>query len=553
MNLEPVLSQFTVEDLEDANMALIHRDGLPRFREDEEVKPEDDDSTIMIQDDLLQVEDMGEWLDDAEASVERVSIQLSEEAPVEIVEVSSPEKRSRRALAVLEVTETQKTEEEKLADECRGAEVCAVMMEVLGLEDDGELKMTKEARANLVHKNKVTDRTYNKYLQDYMDYCQNENGNGLTCETSLCNYFTYLADRQYSGGSLWSIYSALNYTCQVKHGRTFSHMMSLKLIIKNLTKEYVANKANVFTAKDLTNLFETDLLDVNDPQDLEMIVGFLLCLFGLLRSSEILALTCRDVLGYFYVTDDDEPWEVSFDHRSKTRKTGFKYLMPAKYRHFFDKYVSQMKPGFEGDSRFLKNWNVKAGSRVQNLGCKKVNGWAKNMARRLGYSEEQLKNFTSHAGRRTAGTVLADGGVDMINLKRMGRWSSDKCVEGYIADGRPLKKQRMTTISNAMTEKKKLTVDKPIQEYTIHLENPDVDPKIITVADAEEITPVIVPHPEAQNLALPAVPAVSNGMGENKAPSPDFNALMALAMSRNGNGNPIINFYFGNQDGANKS
>ena len=35
MNLEPVLSQFLVEDLEDSNMAAIHQNGLPRFRENE--------------------------------------------------------------------------------------------------------------------------------------------------------------------------------------------------------------------------------------------------------------------------------------------------------------------------------------------------------------------------------------------------------------------------------------------------------------------------------------------------------------------------------------
>ena len=68
-------------------------------------------------------------------------------------------------------------------------------------------------------------------------------------------------------------------------------MVSLKLIIHNLTKYYVAKKANVFTAVDLQKLFELDLLDVNDPLDLDMIVGFLLCLFGILRSSQILALT----------------------------------------------------------------------------------------------------------------------------------------------------------------------------------------------------------------------------------------------------------------------
>ena len=55
-------------------------------------------------------------------------------------------------------------------------------MEVLGLDDIGELKLAKDAKANLAQNNQVTDRAYNNYLQDYMDYCHNEQGNGLTCE-----------------------------------------------------------------------------------------------------------------------------------------------------------------------------------------------------------------------------------------------------------------------------------------------------------------------------------------------------------------------------------
>ena len=90
MNLEPVLSQFSVEDLEDSNMAAIHRNGLPRFRENEnnddfyaEIPPlleddasdDSDDSTVILDGDDVQAEDMGEWLADAEADVEKLSTQ----------------------------------------------------------------------------------------------------------------------------------------------------------------------------------------------------------------------------------------------------------------------------------------------------------------------------------------------------------------------------------------------------------------------------------------------------------------------------------------------
>ena len=46
---------------------------------------------------------------------------------------------------------------------------------------------------------------------------------------------------------------------------------------------------------------------------------------------------------------------------------------------------------------------------------------------------------------------MADGGIDMVNLKRMGRWSSDKCVEGYLANSSSLKRSRMMAIERTIS------------------------------------------------------------------------------------------------------
>ena len=48
-------------------------------------------------------------------------------------------------------------------------------------------------------------------------------------------------------------------------------------------------------------------------------------------------------------------------------------------------------------------------------------------------------DYSSHSFRRTGATILADAGIDMINLKRMGLWKIDLCVEGYLANSKYIK------------------------------------------------------------------------------------------------------------------
>ena len=87
---------------------------------------------------------------------------------------------------------------------------------------------------------------------------------------------------------------------------------------------------------------------------------------------------------------------------------------------------------------------------MQNTGLKKVEKWSKDLAKMLGYPDFNL--FTSHAFRRTAATLLVDSGIDMINLKRMGRWKSDACVEGYLAASVHLKRKRAEGITSEIDD-----------------------------------------------------------------------------------------------------
>ena len=145
----------------------------------------------------------------------------------------------------------------------------------------------------------------------------------------------------------------------------------------------------------------------------------------------------------------NNPFEIQFPYDTKTYKGSFKFDIPGKYRDTFWKYFRQIKSGAPRDSRFLKNYNHKAKKRYQNLGFNKLDSmphmWGELVCPK---NKDFINGLSSYSFRRTAATILADYGVDMVNLKRMGRWKSDICVEGYLANSKVVKKGRIQNLEN---------------------------------------------------------------------------------------------------------
>jgi integrase len=63
--------------------------------------------------------------------------------------------------------------------------------------------------------------------------------------------------------------------------------------------------------------------------------------------------------------------------------------------------------------------------------------------------------FTGHALRRTAATLLANTGIDKLSLKRFGGWKSDSVCEGYIAESMDHKRKLAEAITAQPPKKNK--------------------------------------------------------------------------------------------------
>lgn len=94
------------------------------------------------------------------------------------------------------------------------------------------------------------------------------------------------------------------------------------------------------------------------------------------------------------------------------------------------KYM-ELRPSHTPHSRiFVRYYNGKC--TIQPVGKNTFSSLPAEIARYLKLESPQL--YTGHCFRRTSASLLADSGVDLLNIKRHGGWKSNTVAESYIED-----------------------------------------------------------------------------------------------------------------------
>ena len=75
-----------------------------------------------------------------------------------------------------------------------------------------------------------------------------------------------------------------------------------------------------------------------------------------------------------------------------------------------------------------------------------------------------VTTYTSHTWLQPAATNLAGAGVSFINLKRYGQWILDSVVEGYIANSKPLRDERLHRLMQSDMRLKNMTEEERVIE-----------------------------------------------------------------------------------------
>ena len=300
----------------------------------------------------------------------------------------------------------------------------------------------KLIEAHQKEKNPKVHKMYAGYQKKWFNFMKKYNMVEPKDEEALISFFFEMKEK-YAVSTLWVIYSCINSWYIEKLGFDLKIYIKLRRTLKNFSSHYVAKKSNVFSQQEIHNIVTIWQKHGNDAE-YSYGIAILLLYYGLLRIQDVEKITKDDVK----YNEKDDVYEVHFMYKRKRLNAGLIYIIPQVYTTYMRDYINQIGT-VAGDTeeeakarKFLRNMNTKQGKRLNNMGVNNIRSIARKAATQLGYDAELSKKFTGHAWRRSAATNLADEGVTLTNLKRHGQWQSEKVVEGYMANSKPLREER---------------------------------------------------------------------------------------------------------------
>lgn len=114
------------------------------------------------------------------------------------------------------------------------------------------------------------------------------------------------------------------------------------------------------------------------------------------------------------------------------------------FLEIFWKYASLRPQRVDSRRFFLKYYNGRCFNQV--VGKNTIGSFPFKIASYL--KKENPKSFTGHSFRRTSATLLANKGVDVLALKKHGRWKLSSVAESYVEESLENKIQFADNISH---------------------------------------------------------------------------------------------------------
>lgn len=257
--------------------------------------------------------------------------------------------------------------------------------------------------------------------------------------------------KDYAASSLWTYFSMLNNYFKLTKNVKLNDSPLIIDFLKRKEKGHVVKKSAVFDSDNIKTFLEKA-----DSSWLMEKAAVVTAVSGLMRISELISLMCNDI------TIDGDNCRV-FIKQSKTDQAGkgFYFLITMPHAQYMKNYL-QCFPSCTG--RLFRK--IDATGKITNRPIGK-NSLAKIPSRIAQFLElDNPENYTGHCFRRTGATILADSGSSESTLKRAGRWSSAKVVDGYLDDGKKLKLGIANVISNSTAAKETDTSNSKVQNIT---------------------------------------------------------------------------------------
>ena len=297
--------------------------------------------------------------------------------------------------------------------------------------------------------NLLPQKSKQRYLGEYSKYLQWLTKNGHEPKTESeheSTLFSYLQQLKlkYKESTLCTMCSMIRSVLLMKQKLEVSISRIKRLLNSNKTK---TKKAKCFTEEEINTYLR------NEKSSGQALVTKLILVFGLygaLRVSELAALKFEHVEYHHHPV---KHLKVNIT-QSKTDKSeqGFFFIIPERSSgdlncpvKLFHQYRNQIEKATGRRFRYFRN-----GKFSNNV----IGVHSVALVPRMVATFLKLKNsneYTGHTLRRTSATFLANQGISMPNLKRIGRWKSTTVAQGYLDQSTTRKLKGSKMIEKSLT------------------------------------------------------------------------------------------------------
>lgn len=267
----------------------------------------------------------------------------------------------------------------------------------------------------------IPEKSRKQYYVEYRKYCDWKEKTGIQKDNNTeATVGVYLEEKSKNvvPTSLFTTLSMLKAVLALEENVVIN-ADHLNKILSKKCKGYTPKQSPTFTKKQLS-----DFLGASDTFLIQKVI-VILGMCGALRRQEMYDTNMTDI-------DMRDNVAIIKIGPSKTATRGT-FAIPKDESGYFDvfKKYFDLRKAVEGPKEFLLQVRNNKCTR-QRVGINKITETAKEIARYL--SIPNFNEYSSHSFRRSSATALVESGVDILTLKRHGRWRSDQVAERYVAE-----------------------------------------------------------------------------------------------------------------------
>ncbi|XP_060524184.1 uncharacterized protein LOC132700708 [Cylas formicarius] len=234
----------------------------------------------------------------------------------------------------------------------------------------------------------------------------------------MLTYFQKLSS-SLKPSSLWSLYSMLRSTINLKNNINISEYLRLRTFLKGQSDGYRPKKSKLLTPQQIKEF----LVTAPDEKYLFTKVGLIFGIMGGCRREELMKIQIthiQDLHGALLVTIPE----------SKT-KTERQFVITGNSYNTCKKYIALRPQNMQNMTRFFLNYRLGKCTK-QPIGINKFGNLAKEVAKFLKLPDAM--NYSGHYLRKTSASILFDSGANVGTLKRNRGWHSTSVGEAYTDD-----------------------------------------------------------------------------------------------------------------------